>query len=652
MTSPCNMTVRLARLFGLIGGRTLTAISLTVMACGALLFGASARACTVFALTDTNHALLCDNEDWSNPRTRIWFLPAGEGYYGAVYVGFNNGWAQGGMNTEGLAFGWVAGYQEKWDADPNLPNEPGNPSERMLETCTTVNDAIAFYRHHREPGFSYAKLLVADRTGVSVIICARDGTLQVERGNQSCGFGFGWAVLGDPLKKRPKSTVANGFKILCACRQTGQYATRYSHIDDLKSGDIYLYPIPDSNDEVTFNLAAELKKGGHYYDMPTIHEEIGQAPRPLLPIMMNFFPNNTVTNNAPDPVPRLDPQICDRYVGQYHFSREPGPVVRKITFAKSFDISVSHATDKTGDRLVASVRGLQGFPLADADDDYFPVKTNSFVVNPNLTGDYIQLTFLGLMEGKATRVVVNWNGKIFSGTRTAAITDSANTGAEPDIQGTWEGAAGESPKSPIVLRIVRVNGAYQANLSDIGWGTQRQFDTFTYRYPYMHGGPVESDGSFVGMVDPSGEKISLMQYDQTYTITVRRTTHPTPFPEPLTDAEFTPRAGSDLQGFWVGKIDAGNATVHFQIKIAESTNGTYRADFYPPTPGGANRLPMTVKYNGSTVKLMPMAGFGMFEGRLRHGGKEMDGDWIEGSLHMRTTLTQANYSEYKLQAAK
>jgi hypothetical protein len=26
------------------------------------------NACTVFVLTDTNHVLFCNNEDWSNPR--------------------------------------------------------------------------------------------------------------------------------------------------------------------------------------------------------------------------------------------------------------------------------------------------------------------------------------------------------------------------------------------------------------------------------------------------------------------------------------------------------------------------------------------------------------------------------------------------------
>ena len=49
----------------------------------------------------------------------------------------------------------------------------------------------------------------------------------------------------------------------------------------MKSGDIYLYPAPESDDEVTFNLAAELKKGGHYYNMPAIHEEMSRSLQPL-----------------------------------------------------------------------------------------------------------------------------------------------------------------------------------------------------------------------------------------------------------------------------------------------------------------------------------------------------------------------------------
>ncbi len=115
-----------------------------------------ARACTIFVLTDTNRALFCNNEDWSNPNTRIWFVPGKPKHYGAVYVGFDNGWAQGGLNSEGLAFDWVAGYKEVWDPDPSMPRVWRN--ERVLETCATVEETIPFYREQGEPSFPYAKI--------------------------------------------------------------------------------------------------------------------------------------------------------------------------------------------------------------------------------------------------------------------------------------------------------------------------------------------------------------------------------------------------------------------------------------------------------------------------------------------------------------
>ena len=73
------------------------------------LISAPLRACTILVLTDTNRVLFCNNEDWSNPRARIWFVPAGAKHYGCVYVGFDDGFAQGGLNTQGLASDWVAG---------------------------------------------------------------------------------------------------------------------------------------------------------------------------------------------------------------------------------------------------------------------------------------------------------------------------------------------------------------------------------------------------------------------------------------------------------------------------------------------------------------------------------------------------------------
>lgn len=244
---------------------------------------APARACSIFVLTDGRQVLFCNNEDWSNPKTRIWFVPGESGRHGCAYVGFDDDWAQGGLNTEGLAFDWVAGFKEKWEADPKKATAEGNSAQRMLETCSTVDEAIAFYEKHHEPSFSYGKMLVADRSGASAVLGAKDGRLHVEKKKESRVLTIGHRVelVGKMLAEGPDATPANAAKILKAARQEGKHATRYSNVFDLKSGAIFLYRFPDQDDAVKLDLAEELKKGGHFYDIPDIRDQVTKKLKPL-----------------------------------------------------------------------------------------------------------------------------------------------------------------------------------------------------------------------------------------------------------------------------------------------------------------------------------------------------------------------------------
>ena len=256
--------------------------------------------CTIFLLTDTNRVLFCNNEDWFQTKATIWFVPAEASRFGCVYVGFDDGFPQGGMNTEGLASDWVSGYEETWNPDPKLPTSAG--SRQLLETCATVDEAIAFFSGHRELGFYNAKILVADRTGASAIIGASNGKLQVEKSNQCRGFGYGETTL-DTMLSSSKATLASGAEILRACLQKGKYATKYSNIFDLKSGDVFLFPFPDRDDHVKINLKAELNRGAHYYDMTAIHKQLAQTPRPLLALM------ERARLEKYQPIPDKEPQV-------------------------------------------------------------------------------------------------------------------------------------------------------------------------------------------------------------------------------------------------------------------------------------------------------------------------------------------------------
>jgi hypothetical protein len=241
----------------------------------------SAPACTIFMLTDGDRVLFCNNEDWSDPQTRIWFIPASQGKYGCAYVGFGNGWGQGGINTEGLAYDWVAGFEERWERDPALAEVRGNPAQRMLETCATVDEAIRFFETHWEPSFSYARIFISDRTGASAGIRAMDARLNAKRSRQSCAMGYRGPLAQTLLDQRPSPSPANAIEILRASKQEGQYATKYSNVFDLKAGEILLYGPPDWSEPVRLNLAHELKKGGHYFDLPRIRTQLTEKPRRL-----------------------------------------------------------------------------------------------------------------------------------------------------------------------------------------------------------------------------------------------------------------------------------------------------------------------------------------------------------------------------------
>jgi len=243
------------------------------------------NACTIITLTDSIKIYFGNNEDYSNPETRIWFIPHGKNFYGCMYVGFNNGWGQGGLNEKGLAYDWVAGYLSDYNPSPNLQKVLGNPSHRMLETCATVDEAIFFYQKYREPSFSYAKLLIADISGNSVIIQTNNGTLEFLKTNKSRVLGYGEHTFNQLLSENSSVELLNAKNILSSCIQIGEFGTKYSTVYDLKTKDIYVYSNADFENVCILNLEDELKKGAHYYEIPHIEEQVLQSVKPLRFIM-------------------------------------------------------------------------------------------------------------------------------------------------------------------------------------------------------------------------------------------------------------------------------------------------------------------------------------------------------------------------------
>ena len=236
--------------------------------------------CTVFKATNDGRTLVGNNEDWEDVPTRVWFLAPQDGAFGRVLFGFINGWAQGGMNDQGLFLDWVAGYTTGWTRSPDLPDFFENISEKILEEASTVDEALTLCASFNIDGFAAARMMLVDRGGRSAIVGFEDGRLRVWRSSTSMQTIGARAETANRMLRAGADISVDGFAdILSACRLRGRFQTRYSNIYDLREGEIHVYDVAGNEHGVVLNLKAELDKGNHYYDVAEIADQLMQTPK-------------------------------------------------------------------------------------------------------------------------------------------------------------------------------------------------------------------------------------------------------------------------------------------------------------------------------------------------------------------------------------
>ena len=135
------------------------------------------------------------------------------------------------------------------------------------------------------PCLDHGKLLIADRSGKSALLAAKDGRFVATVMQRSQGIGNRFGLRGNEgaamLAEVSTASVPAAVRILQATLQEGRNATKYTLIYDLATCELHLYRFPAHRKPVRLLLADELKKGPHYYDIPAIHEQLNQEPRPL-----------------------------------------------------------------------------------------------------------------------------------------------------------------------------------------------------------------------------------------------------------------------------------------------------------------------------------------------------------------------------------
>ena len=254
-------------------------------------------ACTVFYASIGDVVLAGNNEDWKNPNTKIWFVPAKDGKYGGVYFGFDKpiihgSWvSQGGMNEKGLFFDVTATKPVKVEipAGPKKPFFDGWDliRERIMFECATVKEALDMLDQFQyPPGTRKSTMrgmyIIGDATGDAAIIGAfgvvrkkgqyivatnfhQSETMDEKR--YSCPR---YRVASDMLQECPELTVKYCRAVLSATHQKGKYCTRYSNIYDLKNQRVYLYHMHDFNYAAIIDLKTELNKGKRTIGLPSL----------------------------------------------------------------------------------------------------------------------------------------------------------------------------------------------------------------------------------------------------------------------------------------------------------------------------------------------------------------------------------------------
>jgi tetratricopeptide (TPR) repeat protein len=264
-------------------------IIVTIIALLILVFilNQNAFGCTMFKLTMYGKTMVGTNEDYWNPNSRIWFEHGKVGEYGAVYVGYDNFWPQGGMNQAGLVFdGFSMDYLAISDT-LGKKSLDANFLQDLMRKCANVDDVKKYFAQFNLKGLETSMFLFIDKTGKYLVV---EGDSLITGNNQSYVLSNFYPSLikegneiGLPfyhkgkklLDSKKDTTISFCSSVMDTMHQERNWGagTMYTTIYDLKDGTIFLYFFRDYTHVVKFNLNQELKKMDYSLVIPDLFPE-------------------------------------------------------------------------------------------------------------------------------------------------------------------------------------------------------------------------------------------------------------------------------------------------------------------------------------------------------------------------------------------
>jgi hypothetical protein len=172
------------------------------------------------------------------------------------------------------------------------PKFKGDIIDKFMSECATVTEVLDLFDNYNLEFMLKFQMFIVDKTGDSAIIEGDDiirktGSYQVVTNfhqskvgdkRQACQWYKGgclrYQIAENMLKDGRAVSVEHFREILEATHQnTLGVRSLYSNIYDLKNGLVYLYYLHNFDNEVIINLKEELKKGSHYYEIPSLFDK-------------------------------------------------------------------------------------------------------------------------------------------------------------------------------------------------------------------------------------------------------------------------------------------------------------------------------------------------------------------------------------------
>lgn len=279
--------------------------------------------CTVIYGTNDYLSIGGNNEDYSDPATRIWFIPPEEGVFGRVLVGFEGFIWQGGMNDQGLFFDAMS-IEDQFEVEQgNKERYDGSLPSWALEICADVDCVLdLFNRYHAYDTWAF-QFMFGDAEGNSVLIepytQTRGGEflvgtnfLQSITNENDCRFCERYWIARSRFENADEISIELIGQILDETHLDGDYPTQYSTIYDLKEKKIYLYLFHNFDEVRVFDLGEELAKGYHVLAMEKLFDD--DLDYYIYARTENFRQAEIRDDYQ---FVELDNQIYDRYLGRY-----------------------------------------------------------------------------------------------------------------------------------------------------------------------------------------------------------------------------------------------------------------------------------------------------------------------------------------------